>query len=438
MSPPPFLGNAPPGRSTVQHTRDLTLEGGRHFEHRYHTAASACRSATVDAQESQYLEPSSGDDCDVSISEVLQLSSCPIISTPQVLAGSSNLVGHLSGESDSVRVALLLGYVAGQNRASSIDSPLVDHACGNWDVQGHVSDYIMNHDTTLPPSYTKQIRSRTPFPYAYPIPPLPNSTSCSTSDGYIPSCSSFPMSNQNPPSWSPQEHLGYPLPIHPHCVRPIDLPGFRGFDTGSKMEMHASGILDNHAAQVLGDHPSHTLSDHKTHSFCNYTTHIPDDHTAGGGVDNYGIFDESRFNSEQVVGLRPHLPLPPNQLTLSPRKLHSHHRVSPIRSRTHSGTFCHTRCCATAQPRLTTRPPGICCRNASRPCGWRDDTGRECGMLVNCGNRKDHFAAAHGIENMAEHVKILCHWCHAEPQTVVIRKNFSRHVKEVHLGCPRR
>ncbi|KAI6020680.1 hypothetical protein BKA83DRAFT_11814 [Pisolithus microcarpus] len=135
MSTPPSLGNAPPSGSMVQCSRDLTFQGGCHLEHGYRIAASAYGSATVDAQESQYCEPSSHDDRAVLISKVLQLSSCPIISDPQVLAGSSNLVGHLSRESDIK------------------DSFFVDHTRGYSDMQVHASDYITNHNTAIPPSY---------------------------------------------------------------------------------------------------------------------------------------------------------------------------------------------------------------------------------------------------------------------------------------------
>ncbi|KAI6020757.1 hypothetical protein PISMIDRAFT_675493, partial [Pisolithus microcarpus 441] len=83
-------------------------------------------------------------------------------------------------------------------------------------------------------------------------------------------------------------------------MRPVDLPGI---DAGSKMELHTSGTLDNHAAQVLGDHSSYFLSDHETRLLRSPAKHISDDHTTGGGVGDCGNFDESKFNSEQVVGL---------------------------------------------------------------------------------------------------------------------------------------
>ncbi|KAI6117397.1 hypothetical protein EDD16DRAFT_1896098 [Pisolithus croceorrhizus] len=88
----------------------------------------------------------------------LQLPSCPIIPAP-LLACNSNLVGYLSGEPGSAQLALSSGYVAGEIRTPSIDSPLVDRTHSCWVMQGHASNYITNHDTTLPLSYTNPLQS---------------------------------------------------------------------------------------------------------------------------------------------------------------------------------------------------------------------------------------------------------------------------------------
>ncbi|KAI6159363.1 hypothetical protein EDD17DRAFT_1898775, partial [Pisolithus thermaeus] len=138
MSTPPFLGHAPPVRSTVQHSWGLTYEGDHHLEQRYHTSAPGCGSATVDGWESQCLESWIRDGYSVSIFEALQLPSCPGISAP-LIARNSSLVGYLSGELGSAQLALSSGYPAGENRASSTD---------------HASDCITNHDTALPLSFT--------------------------------------------------------------------------------------------------------------------------------------------------------------------------------------------------------------------------------------------------------------------------------------------
>ncbi|KAI6137323.1 hypothetical protein F5141DRAFT_1288819 [Pisolithus sp. B1] len=222
---------------------------------------------------------------------------------------------------------------------------------------------------------------------------------------------SFPMPNQNSSSCSPEEYLSYPFPFNPHYVRPVGLPGFHGFNPGSKMELHTSDTLDNHAAQALGDHPSHTLSDHETHLFPSHATHIPDDYTADGGVDDYGNFDESKLNSEQVVGLHPQLLPPPNQLPLSPHRLYLRDRASRIKGRGLSGTSYPGRSCVTTRPKVRS----VCGRNTSYSCGWRDDKGRKCGMPISYGDCTGHFAAAHGIRNIARNVKVVCCWCPSEP-----------------------
>ncbi|KAI6125194.1 hypothetical protein EV401DRAFT_1131341 [Pisolithus croceorrhizus] len=143
MTTPPFLGRALPARSTVQHSWGLTYQGDRHLEHRHYTTVPGYGSATVDAREPQCLESWIGDAYSVSISEALQLPSCPIIPAP-LLACNSNLVGYLSGEPGSAQLALSSGYVAGEIRTPSI---------------GHASNYITNHDTTLPLSYTNPLQS---------------------------------------------------------------------------------------------------------------------------------------------------------------------------------------------------------------------------------------------------------------------------------------
>ncbi|KAI6125182.1 hypothetical protein EV401DRAFT_1939652 [Pisolithus croceorrhizus] len=427
MSTSPHPGPAPPIRSTVQHPQGLTCQGDHHVEHRQYNAAPSQGSAGVGAREPQCLDSSTGGAYSVRISEALRLPSYPIIPAP-LLARNASLVGYLSVEPGSAQVALSLGYVAGENSASFI---------------GHTSNYITNHNTTLPPSYTsllppfaieqssghpqesgddstfgyldndltvpttclgsvpslrgrasgqmigsgapwsslsnpllpslpeahpsddftissiplppeqtrtgtvvppqfhsgfatrptKQIRPWTPFPYAYPIPSQSNSTSYSTSDGSVSSYPSFSMPNQDSSSCSPRERLGYPLPVHSPYSRTVGLPGFYGFDARSEMELHAWCPLDNPTAHVLGDHPSRALSNHMTCLFRSHVTHIPDDHATSGGVDDYGFFDESKLDSERVVGPPPQLSPPPNQLPLSPYRLHVHNRVSRIKGR---------------------------------------------------------------------------------------------------------
>ncbi|KAI6095647.1 hypothetical protein F5141DRAFT_1157887 [Pisolithus sp. B1] len=513
MSILPSLGYTLPSRSTVQHSQDLTLQGGCHLEHRDLTAV-----------------PGYADGYAVSNSEVLQFSTGSITPAP-LLVRYSSLAGHLSGEP---RIASSLSYAAKENRASYIGSPLVNHARVYWVMQSHPSDYITNRDTILPSSYTSplppyaieqsprypqesggvstsgdldnsfagptmglgpihslrdctsgqvidsdaswlrlsnpflpslqepqpsgdftvnnilppeqtqtemtgppqlpprfttpltnEICPPAPFPYPYPAPPQPNSTSYSTSDGYTSSYHSFPTPNQHPFSWPPQEHLGNPLPVHPQYTRPVDLPGFHEFDAISKMELRASGTLDNH----------------KAHLFRNHATYIPGgDDTAGSGANDYGSFDERKHNSEQAAGPRQQPSLPLDQPPLSSFKLHSHGRASRIEGRSLSGPTRPTRRSATPRSRVVMTLPkarSMSDRNVPNPCGWQVDEGRKCGMPISYSNCANHFAAVHDIEDIARNVKVTCRWCSSKRQKEISRHNLLRHLREVHLCCPR-
>lgn len=219
-------------------------------------------------------------------------------------------------------------------------------------------------------------------------------------------------------------HQQYPRQMHRHysCLQEATRSYSIALDTESK---------------VLGDHLSHTLSDHKTHSFYNRAAYAPGDHTTGGAVDDYGNFDASKVSLGQVVDLPPQLPLPPNQLPISPCQLHSHDRVSPIGGRSPSRTSRRIGRSATAQSPSSTRPPKVSYHNNSTSCGWREDAGNGCSERVNCSNLKKHLISAHGINNTGENTEIICRWCPSDRSKGVLRKNLPRHVKEVHLGCRR-
>lgn len=68
-------------------------------------------------------------------------------------------------------------------------------------------------------------------------------------------------------------------------------------------------------------------------------------------------------------------------------------------------------------------------------CGWRDNSGRECGAPITYDNLAHHFAAFHGIRNLASDVEITCCWC--PPGKMVKRENLLRHLREHHLGYQR-
>lgn len=453
--------------------------------------------------------------------QALQLSSVP---TPLLATLSSDLCGEL----DSAQDPLLSGYIAGQNRASPIYSPLVDHTRGYSDIQGHAYSYPTYaieqssgypqetggvssedlddsfagpttylgpipslHDYTsgqvigsdapssqlsdpllpllqdppslgdfnvgdipVPPEQTqtemaappqfissstiqpiKQVYPSAPFPYIYLNPSPSNPTSYSGADGHM-SCP-FLMLNQNSSSQSPQGRLGYPFPIHPHSMWPAGPSGFHGRNAGSKMELFTSGTLDDHSVWA-GDQPSRALSNNRAHPLRNHS-YIPDNNTTGGGVDDYGNVDDNKFNTEPVVGLRPQLLLPPNQLPLSP-ELHSCSRVSRIDDGNLSGTSRHTRHFATARskiPAKLAKARSVCDHATSYSCGWRVDKGRKCGIPINYDDCADHFAAFHHIKDMAWNVEVICCWCPSKPRKKVTRKNLLRHLREAHLCYPR-
>ncbi|KAI6105964.1 hypothetical protein EDD16DRAFT_224939 [Pisolithus croceorrhizus] len=293
------------------------------------------------------------------------------------------------------------------------------------------SDDFNIGDTPLLPEETQaeieQMRPWAPSPYTYPT---PSSSSC-TSDGWISSYPSYLMPEQTLSSRSPQERLGYSLSINSHSTRPADLPGFHGLDARSKVELHTSGTLNDYSVQTLGDHPSHILFNH--------APYIRGNNTAGGGVDDYGNVDDSKFNTEQVVPLLPQLLLPPNRLTL-PRKFHSRTRMSRTEGGSLSANSHHTRHFATGQSKFPTglaKARSACDLPASHFCGWRDDKGRKCGMPISYDNCAGHFAAFHQIRGMAWNVKVVCCWCPSEPRKEVIRKNLLRHLREAHLYYPR-
>ncbi|KAI6095914.1 hypothetical protein F5141DRAFT_623634 [Pisolithus sp. B1] len=68
-------------------------------------------------------------------------------------------------------------------------------------------------------------------------------------------------------------------------------------------------------------------------------------------------------------------------------------------------------------------------------CGWQDNSGRKCGAPVTYDNLAYHFAALHGIRNLASDAKIICRWC--PPGKIVKRESLLRHLREHHLGYQR-
>ncbi|KAI6002659.1 hypothetical protein F5J12DRAFT_209093 [Pisolithus orientalis] len=84
---------------------------------------------------------------------------------------------------------------------------------------------------------------------------------------------------------------------------------------------------------------------------------------------------------------------------------------------------------------LTTRP--FCDHIARKSCGWKGDDGMVCGSPVTSHDLPNHFAAIHGIKNMASDIKVECRWCPPGSRKQVKRESMIRHLREVHLKCPR-
>lgn len=77
------------------------------------------------------------------------------------------------------------------------------------------------------------------------------------------------------------------------------------------------------------------------------------------------------------------------------------------------------------------RRPLRCVRG---PCGWVKENGTRCNTSITYDCAR-HLAIAHGIRQQGRHFKVLCHWC--SPPKSIRRSGMLRHVREVHLNCPR-
>ncbi|KAI6046902.1 hypothetical protein EDC04DRAFT_944731 [Pisolithus marmoratus] len=239
------------------------------------------------------------------------------------------------------------------------------------------------------------------YSYMFPVPSLSSSTPCSTTDNCS-SLSSSMMPSLTPSSQLPQGHLGTLFPARSLHMKPADFSASREFYAGSDMELYTTGTDNNRTVHVVSDHLLSTPSDHLT--------------------GDYGNFDKS-----EAVGPRLQPSLPLNQHLWSPYKRHSHDPVSRINGE--------------SQSRTAMKPSGT--HSVYHPnvpnvrCGWRNDTNEECGAPITPDDCGRHFADVHGIKNIARHVKITCRWCPLELEKEIVRKNFPRHLMEVHLHCPR-
>ncbi|KAI6142125.1 hypothetical protein BKA82DRAFT_149516 [Pisolithus tinctorius] len=179
------------------------------------------------------------------------------------------------------------------------------------------------------------------------------------------------------------------------------------------MELHETGTFGNRAAYTLSDHPLLTLPDHSAG-------------LTSGGIANYRKLDGSKCNS---IGLHVQLLLPPKKFPPLLREPHPLNHLSRIEDE--GGDL--------SGPRTPKRLPKtrlVCDRSVSKPCGWRHNNGTKCGAPVtyDCAN---HFAAIHGLENIARDIEIICRWYPTKKPRKVIRNNILRHLREAHLRYPR-
>ncbi|KAH0826196.1 hypothetical protein J3R83DRAFT_5631 [Lanmaoa asiatica] len=75
--------------------------------------------------------------------------------------------------------------------------------------------------------------------------------------------------------------------------------------------------------------------------------------------------------------------------------------------------------------------------SATVSCRWgREGNSEPCGTEITCGSVSKHFGDRHGIKKLGSGTLIRCLWEGCDRQ--VIRQNFTRHIREPHLGHPRK
>ena len=70
------------------------------------------------------------------------------------------------------------------------------------------------------------------------------------------------------------------------------------------------------------------------------------------------------------------------------------------------------------------------------PCRWVAENGENCGQLITSVDCAAHLATAHGIKNLAPHLRIRCGWCY--PPKQMKRASIVRHILGVHLRVKRK
>ncbi|KIK18288.1 hypothetical protein PISMIDRAFT_684326 [Pisolithus microcarpus 441] len=68
-------------------------------------------------------------------------------------------------------------------------------------------------------------------------------------------------------------------------------------------------------------------------------------------------------------------------------------------------------------------------------CGHSNPGTTLCNVAINCGSAPEHLRVAHGIRDINRSLNVTCTWTGCGQ--LVLRNNFIRHTREVHLQHPR-
>ncbi|KAI6038140.1 hypothetical protein EDC04DRAFT_2040259 [Pisolithus marmoratus] len=118
----------------------------------------------------------------------------------------------------------------------------------------------------------------------------------------------------------------------------------------------------------------------------------------------------------------------------------THHRTMTEESASERISTSRAGCFANVESQTVMSPSAVRPlhdRNTQTPCGWQNEDGEPCCELVTYDNCAEHFAAVHGIKNMAGNAEVLCRWCALSAGKKITRKNILRHLREAHLHCSR-
>ncbi|KAI6139216.1 hypothetical protein BKA82DRAFT_1007474 [Pisolithus tinctorius] len=84
-----------------------------------------------------------------------------------------------------------------------------------------------------------------------------------------------------------------------------------------------------------------------------------------------------------------------------------------------------------SKPRSACRPPK---HTSHYRCEWIKEDGTRCNTSITYDCAR-HLGTAHGIRQKGRSLRVLCCWC--SPPKPIRRSGVLRHVREVHLKCPR-